>query len=66
MGITYVHAVASLDGYIADEHDNVGALHDCILTATIPSSTRTPTMFTARHSGPQRPRLSMCAACGCA
>lgn len=28
MGISYLHAVASLDGYIADEHDQVGALHD--------------------------------------
>lgn len=28
MGTAYVHAVASLDGYIADEHDDVGPLHD--------------------------------------
>jgi hypothetical protein len=28
VGRTYVHAVASLDGYIADEHDDVGPLHD--------------------------------------
>ena len=28
MGSTYLHAVASLDGYIADEHDDVGPLHD--------------------------------------
>lgn len=28
MGIVYTHAVASLDGYIADEHDDVGPLHD--------------------------------------
>ena len=28
MAITYVHAVASLDGFIADEHDGVGPLHD--------------------------------------
>jgi dihydrofolate reductase len=28
MGMTYTHAVASLDGYIADTHDNVGPLHD--------------------------------------
>ena len=28
MGTTYTHAVASLDGYIADEHDAVGPLHD--------------------------------------
>jgi dihydrofolate reductase len=25
---TYMHAVASLDGYIADERDGVGPLHD--------------------------------------
>lgn len=25
---TYLHAVASLDGYIADEHDDVWSLHD--------------------------------------
>lgn len=25
---TYLHAVASLDGYIADDNDNVGPLHD--------------------------------------
>ena len=28
MGTTYLHAVASLDGYIADERDDVGPLHD--------------------------------------
>jgi hypothetical protein len=28
MGTTYLHAVASLDGYIADERDVVGPLHD--------------------------------------
>jgi hypothetical protein len=28
MGTTYLHAVAPLDGYIADEHDDVGPLHD--------------------------------------
>jgi dihydrofolate reductase len=28
MGTTYLHAVASLDGYIADERDEVGPLHD--------------------------------------
>ena len=28
MGRTYLHAVASVDGYIADEHDGVGPLHD--------------------------------------
>lgn len=25
---TYLHAVSSLDGYIADDHDDVGPLHD--------------------------------------
>ncbi|MGH2938203.1 MAG: dihydrofolate reductase family protein [Solirubrobacterales bacterium] len=28
MGTTYLHAVASLDGFIADEHDDVGPLHE--------------------------------------
>jgi dihydrofolate reductase len=28
MGTTYLHAVASLDGYIANEGDDVGPLHD--------------------------------------
>jgi hypothetical protein len=28
MTTSYVHAVASLDGYIADENDEVGPLHD--------------------------------------
>src|SRR5215207_7417775 len=28
MGTTYLHAVATLDGYIADERDDVGPLHD--------------------------------------
>ena len=28
MGTTYLHAVASVDGYIADEGDDVGPLHD--------------------------------------
>ena len=28
MGTMYLHAVASLDGYIADERDEVGPLHD--------------------------------------
>ena len=28
MATTYLHAVASLDGYIADEHDDVGPLFD--------------------------------------
>src|SRR6187200_499462 len=28
MGTTYLHAVTSLDGFIADEQDGVGHLHD--------------------------------------
>lgn len=28
MALTYMHAVASIDGYIADDHDDVGPLHD--------------------------------------
>jgi hypothetical protein len=41
MGTTYLHAVASLDGYIADERDDVGRSTTGISTATIPSSTKT-------------------------
>lgn len=32
----YTHAVASLDGYIADEHDNVGRLHDWLFNGDHP------------------------------
>jgi hypothetical protein len=28
MGTTYLHAVASLDGFIADKREDVGPLHD--------------------------------------
>jgi dihydrofolate reductase len=28
LATTYLHAVASLDGYIADDHDGVGTLHE--------------------------------------
>jgi len=64
MGTTYLHAVASLDGYIADERDDVGRSTTGISTATIPSSMKTTPMFTVRHSGSQRPRLTTCVACG--
>ena len=64
MGTTYLHAVASLDGYIAAERDDVGRSTTGISKATIPSSTKTTPMFTVRHSGSQRPRLSTCVACG--
>lgn len=36
MGLTYTHAVASLDGYIADERDDVGPLHDWYFTGDHP------------------------------
>ena len=36
MGTTYLHAVASLDGYIADERDDVGPLHDWYFNASPP------------------------------
>jgi dihydrofolate reductase len=36
MGTTYLHAVASLDGYIADEHDGVGPLHDWYFNGDYP------------------------------
>ena len=38
MGTTYLHAVSSLDGYIADEHDDVGPLHDWYFNGDHPSS----------------------------
>jgi len=28
VGTTYLHAVTSLDGYIADDNDDVGRLHE--------------------------------------
>ena len=40
MGTTYLHAGASLDGYIADEHDDVGPLHDWYFNGDHPSSRR--------------------------
>ncbi len=64
MGTTYLHAVASLDGYIADERDDVGPLTTGISAATVPSSTKTTPTFMVRHSGSQRPRLTTCVACG--
>ncbi len=64
MGTTYLHAVASLDGYIADERDDVGRSTTGTSTATIPSSTKTTLTSTVRHSGSQRPRLTTCMACG--
>jgi dihydrofolate reductase len=36
MGMTYLHAVASLDGYIADEQDDVGPLHDWYFNGDCP------------------------------
>jgi hypothetical protein len=64
VGATYLHAVASLDGYIADERDDVGPLHDWYFNGDHPSSTTTTPMFTVRHSGSQWPRLTTCVACG--
>jgi hypothetical protein len=55
MGTTYLRAVTSLDGYIADERDVVGPLRDWYFNATSPSSTKTTPMSTVRHSGSQRP-----------
>lgn len=37
-GTTYLHAVASLDGYIADEHDDVGTLHEWYFSGDQPIS----------------------------
>ncbi len=64
MGTTYLHAVSSLDGYIADEHDDVRPLHGWYFAATIPSSTRTTPMYMVRRSGCQLPRPTTCVACG--
>ncbi len=36
MGTTYMHAVSSLDGYIADEHDDVGRLHEWLFNGDHP------------------------------
>ena len=64
MGTTYLHAVASLDGYIADERDDVGPLHDWYFKGDQPLVDETTLMFTARHSGSQRLRLTTCVAYG--
>jgi hypothetical protein len=64
MGTTYLHAVASLDGYIADERDDVGPLHDWYFNGDHPSATKTMPMFTARPSGSQQPQPTTCVACG--
>jgi dihydrofolate reductase len=36
MGATYLHAVASLDGYIADDHDGVARLHEWLFNGDHP------------------------------
>jgi dihydrofolate reductase len=36
MGTTYLHAVASLDGYIADPDDDVGPLHEWLFSGDHP------------------------------
>jgi hypothetical protein len=46
--MTYLHAVASLDGYLADE-DDVGPLHDWYFNGTTRSSTKSTPISTARH-----------------
>ena len=63
MATTYLHAVPSLAGFIADERDDVGPLHDWYFNGDHPSPTKTTPMFTVRHSGSQRRRLSTCVAC---
>jgi hypothetical protein len=66
MGTTYLHAVSSLDGYIADERDDVGPLHDWYFSGDLLSSTTTAPMFTVEHSESQQPRRITCATCGLA
>ena len=57
MGTTYLHAVASLDGYIADERDDVGPLHDWYFNGDHPLVDEDHADVHVRHSGSQRPRL---------
>jgi hypothetical protein len=42
MATTYLHAVASLDGFIADERDDVGPLHDWYFNGDHPLAERRP------------------------
>ena len=62
MGTTYLHAVASLDGYIADERDDVGPLHDWYFNGDHPlvDEDHADVHDATRHFGSQRPRLTTC------
>ena len=64
MGTTYLHAVARWTATLPMSATTWGRSTTGISTATIPSSTKTTPMFTVRHSGSQRPRLTTCVACG--
>jgi|tagenome__1003787_1003787.scaffolds.fasta_scaffold20466442_2 hypothetical protein len=64
MATTYLHGVASLDGYIADEHDDVGPFHDWYFNGDHPLVDETTPTSTVRRSGSPRPRPTTCGACG--
>jgi dihydrofolate reductase len=51
MSTTYLHAVASLDGFIADDHDDVGPLHDWYFNGDHPLEVEDHPEV---HSGPFR------------
>jgi hypothetical protein len=64
MGTTYLHAVASLDGFIADEHDDVGPLHDWYFSGDHPLVDEDHPEVHGAPSGSQQPRPTTCVACG--
>jgi hypothetical protein len=64
MGRRYLHAVSSLDGYIADERDDVGPLRDWYFNGDRPSSTKTTPTSMAHLSECQQPPLATCGTCG--
>ena len=66
MGTTYLHAVASLDGYIADERDDVGPLHDWYFNGDHPLVDEDHADVHGAPFRAQRRRLTTCSACGLA
>jgi len=55
MSTVVMHAVASVDGYIADENDEVGPLFDWYFNGDLPSSTNPWSSSMPRSVSP-RPR----------
>ncbi|HWD06175.1 MAG TPA: dihydrofolate reductase [Amycolatopsis sp.] len=51
MGMTYLHAVASLDGFIADEHDDVGPLHEWYFAGDHPLAFTDDPDYAEAHGG---------------